>query len=922
VLYGRDAERQAVLELLEAARDSRSGALVVRGEPGIGKSALLEDARQQAHDMHVLSARGIESESELPFAALDQLLRPALPLVEQLPLPQAAALRAALGLAEGSGHERFLVFAACLSLLSELAEERPVLCLVDDAHWLDDASADALRFVARRLNAEGIAIVFGAREGDTHVFEAADLPSLELGGLGADAAASLLSAGAGVDAAPGVRDTLLERTRGNALALVELPNALTQAQLAGHEPLPDVLPMTRQLEDVFLRRTQLLPDETQRVLLVAAVDDSEEVGVVTRAALELGLSGSALDAAEEAELVFVRNERKLEFRHPLVRSAVYEAASSTERRAAHAALAAALADEPHHADRRVWHLAACALQPDASVVKALEQAARRAEERNGHMAAAKALERAAELSVAAAERGDLLVRAATNLSLAGRDEQAVLVANYASQFAELPALRASLAHVRALAAIRRGRPHDVVPFLVEAADEIAASDPAKAIELLVDAADAVWQEGDRAAYLEITHRAAAIPLPPADDRSKVFVQSLRGFAAMIEGDTADGVRRLAEVAAWGARADDPRDVVWASFAAQWLGDATRFGGLVDRAVSLARERGELGILADTLGMRAGQHALGQRFDAASVAASEALQLARELKADNLNLYPNAALAVVSAVRGRDEQARALAEDVLRLATSNGLRMRASMAHYALALVELGRGRWAEALDQLEPLFEHGTDSLDPMVGPMISDKIEAASRAGRIETAAAALSEFETWVAYSRDAAAEPRLAACRAVLADGHEATSLYESALAMREDARPFDFARIRLLYGEHLRRERRRSDARVHLRAALQTFEHAGLQPWAERARAELRASGETTRARDPSTVSQLTPQELQVARLVSQGLANKEVAAQLFLSPRTVEAHLRSVYAKLEITSRTQLARLQLGGDELAAEAAVV
>lgn len=920
MLYGRDPERAQIGALLDAARSSRSGALVVSGEAGIGKTALLEDARDRATDMHVLAARGVESESELPFAALHQLLRPALAHVERLPQPQATALRGALGLGEGAAQERFLVFAASLSLLSELAERRPVLCLVDDAHWLDAASADALRFVARRLDAEGIVILFGAREGEARGFEAADVPSLTLTGLDAEAAAILLSRG-GVEAAPSVREHLLAQTQGNALALVELPLALSAGQLSGEEPLPEALPMTRQLESAFHERVRRLPDETRLVLLVAAADDSEDVRLVGRAGERLGAGAAALDAAEQAQLISIHGTR-LEFRHPLVRSAVYGAAPSSERRAAHQALAEALAGDAAQADRRAWHLASFALGHDEDVVVALDAAATRAEERAGHMAAAKALERAAELSPDPESRGARLVRAARNLSLAGRDEHAVALANRAAPLVVKPALRAELAHLRELAAVRRGRPRDVVPVLVEAAREVAATDPATAIQLLVDAADAVWQGGDRAGYLEITELAATVALPPGDETSRLFARSLAGFAAMIRGELSEGVRLLGEVVAWGAAADDPRQIVWASYGAQWLGDEERFGALIDRAASLARERGELGILADTLGMRAGQRALKQELDEASVAASEGVQLARELKAENLELYPLAALAIVSAVRGRDEEARRQAADVRELATANGLRLRASMAVYALALLDLGRARWVDALDRLDSLREGGSGSLDPVVGHTFPDKIEAAVRASRPEDALAALPLFEAWASYAGARSAQPRLAACRGLLAVGDEATEHLEEAVRLAGDAHAFDQARIQLLYGEHLRRVRRRTDSRVHLRAALEAFERLRAEPWAERARAELRASGETARKRDPITVDQLTPQELQIARYVAEGLTNKEVAERLFLSPRTIDSHLRNVFAKLGISSRTQLARLRVDAAAVASAAATL
>src|SRR5919109_1382576 len=385
MLYGRDRERALIGALLAAARDSRSGALVLRGDPGVGKSALLLDARERATDMHVLTARGVESESEM-------------------------------------------------------AERRPVLCLVDDANWLDSASADALRFVARRLDAEGILMLFAARDGEIRSFDAEDLPTLRLDGLDLEAAGTLLSRGAGVDAPTSVRERLVEQTGGNALALVELPSALTPAQLAGDEPLPDALPMTRQVENIFLERVRRLPAETQRLLLIAAADDSESAALVARAGAGIGVGVRAMDAAEEAGLIVIQGTR-LEFRHPLVRSAVYDAATSSERRAAHHSLAEALAEDTEHVDRRAWHLAASVLDHDESVAEALEAAAERARDRAGYMAAARALERAADLSVDGASRGRRLASAARAASAAGNDQQATWLAEQARAFANDPRMR-------------------------------------------------------------------------------------------------------------------------------------------------------------------------------------------------------------------------------------------------------------------------------------------------------------------------------------------------------------------------------------------------------------------------------------------------------------------------------------------------
>jgi DNA-binding CsgD family transcriptional regulator len=920
VLVGRDAERALIGALLDAARDSRSGTLALRGEAGVGKTVLLDDARARASDMHVLSARGVESESELPFAVLHQLLRPALGLLDRLPAPQAAALQTALGLADGGGQERFLIYSGCLSLLSELAEERPVLCLVDDAHWLDTGSSDALQFVARRLDAEGVVLLFGAREGDVRVFEAPDVPSHTVEGLD-EAAASELLAHAAATAAPQVRERLLEQTHGNALALVELPTALTDAQLAGDEPLPEALPMTRRLERVFHERVARLPAPTRLALLAAAADDSENAAVVERAMATLSSGALALADAEQAGLISVDGGR-LAFRHPLVRSAVYGSATSTERRAVHWALAAALEDDDEQADRRAWHLASSALEPDEGIVQALDKAAERAVERGGHAAAAKALERAAALTLDRTARARRLTRAASLSTLMGRDAQALALAEQAEALTDDPALRAQCAFVHGVASLRRGRPRDAIPALIAAASGVASQDAGRAAELLMQAVTAAWQSADVSAVREIARITRSVVPAEGDETALFFRGMILGFAAMMSGDHAEATRLLEPAIAHGALTDQTRHAFLANLAAIWLGDDEAASALVGRAIRLARARGEVGELLVGLSGRAAQLILAQRNDEAEVVVHEAAALARELSAENILLLLHAVLAIIAAVQGRHEESHRYGEEVIAVGLAKGLPNRVSLATYALAIDDINRARWAEALERFDTMAEQGTGSSDPvMAALMLPDKLEAAVRAGRRELALESLRQFESWATHSGARFAAPRLAGCRALLAEGEEATEQFEAMLALADDARPLDLARMRMHYGEHLRRERQRTAARTQFRAALATFEAYRSEPLAERARAELRATGETARKRDPSTIDQLTPQELQIARFVASGLSNKEVAAQLFLSPRTVDAHLRKVFTKLGITSRTQLARLPLGEPDGVAEPAL-
>jgi predicted ATPase len=501
MLYGRDAERGRIADLLDGARQGRSGSLVIRGESGVGKSALLEDARGQAVDMLVLSASGVESEAALPFAALHQVVRPVLDQVENLPTPQATALRGALGLAVGESDDRFRVSLAVLSLLAEAAEPRPLLCLVDDAHWLDDASADALVFVARRLEAEGIVILFAAREGEVRRFEAPGLLTLELGGLEPTAAGTLLDRHTRVTLSEAIRERLILETAGNPLALLELSSTLSEEQLSGSEAVLAPIPVSARVEHAFLARVRRLPEETQTLLLVAAADDSGDLATVLRAAAKLGATAEALDAAEQDGLVHIRGT-ELELRHPLLRSAIYQGAPLSKRQAAHRALADTLEGDAQ-ADRRAWHLAAASVEPDPSVVEELEHAAQRARERSGFAAASLAFERAAALTTDEHRQVRQLTAAAENAWLAGRFERAALLLERARPLATEPIERAEIDRWRGLAELIGGRPADAWQVLVEAATVVAPTDGERALELLNFASVAAAYAGDREANIAV-----------------------------------------------------------------------------------------------------------------------------------------------------------------------------------------------------------------------------------------------------------------------------------------------------------------------------------------------------------------------------------------------------------------------------------
>jgi DNA-binding CsgD family transcriptional regulator len=910
MLYDRDAERSLIGKLLDGARQSRSGVLVLRGEAGVGKSALLLDARERATGMEVLSGAGIESEAQLPFAALHQLVRSILGDVERLPQPQAGALRAALGLEAGTVTDRFLVSLAVLSLLAEAAERRPLLCLIDDAHWLDDASADALVFVARRLEAEGIVMLFATREGEGRRFDAPALPELELGGLDADAAQALIDNEPGIALGREARERLIERTGGNPLALLELPAVLSEHQLLGSEPLLAPLPVSARVERAFLTRVRRLPEETQAMLLVAAADESGELGAVLSAAARLGAAPEALDVAEQAGLVRLRGNQ-FRFHHPLVRSAVYQGAPLSKRQAVHRALASAL-EGGAEADRRAWHRAAASVKPDPSVVEELEQAAERARRRSGFAAASLAFERAAALTSDEHQQVRQLSAAIENAWLGGRLDRASMLVERARPILSEPLERAAIDRWRGLIEMNRGRPVEGYRVLMRAATEVAPIDGERALDLLNLASAAAAYSGDRDAPVAIAHAARGVGIEESPF-ARMLAALLGGIGAYAESDFATSVTELRLALELAEELDDraavtqPLALLFAGRAALYLGDDRAAYRAHREAAARARETGALGILTQVLPILTTTEVWTGRWDSASANAKEGLRLGREIGQDHLVAQALVLVALIAALRGDEEECRSLAAESRELASALGLGVVAEITQWALALLELGLGRAEEALRRAREI------SNTLIIDWSALDRIEAAVRSGEPETARAWLGSFQPWANSTAAAWARAVVLHCRALLTEEEgEAERLFAAALDAHaaEATRPFERARTELSFGEFLRRARRRVDARRHLRAALDGFEALGAGLWAERARVELRASGQTARRREPSTRDELTEQELQIAHLVAQGLRNREVAAQLFLSPRTIDFHLRNVFRKLDITSRTELAHLDL------------
>lgn len=906
MLRGRDRERALIREILDDARHSRSRALVLHGEPGIGKSALLDAALCDATGMTVLRAHGVASEAQMPFAAADRLVRPLLRHMGALPPPQADALRFALGLAGGAGGSRFLVSLAVLSLLSDEAEEAPVLCLVDDAHWLDEASADVVAFVARRLGAEGIALLVASREAGA--FEPG-IPAHRVRGLDAAAAAALLDDHAPAPLPPEVRTRLLAGAHGNPLALLELPRALSGDELTGAEPLSEPLPVNARLEDAFLARSHRLPQPTQMLLVVAAADDGQDLATVLRAARELGIDPGALDAAEEAGLVSIRGHT-VTFRHSLTRSAIYHGAPTSRRRAAHDALAAVHLDERDR-DRRAWHRAASVIEPNADISSELEDTAERARQRGGLAAASRAYERAAELSPSGPSRGRLLLAAAHDAWFAGRLERTRLLVDRAAPMITTPQQRADLARWRGLLELTHGAPVDAAGGLMEAAEEVAGVDDDRALYLLSIASIA-------ASYAKLDDRARAIAalaaaMGPTKAPYTEMKESLLGLGAHTAGDfvTAAGhLRRSLSLSRRSAPAFElqPELEILSGRAALFLGDDAAADELHRRVASRLRRDGALGVLTQALTRLGQSEVWAGRWSSAAALAEESVGLARTIGQHALQAHGLALGALVAALQGDEGRCLGLLAESEMEGRGRRLMHVAELGGWAQTVLALGQARTEEALQ-----------SARAVSGTLVRlwagiDRVEAAARGGDRAAARAWLDELTRWaVAGGAPWARAIARHGDGLVAADPVDAEPAFADAIEAHQGAdRPFELARARLALGELLRRGRRRVEARENLRAALDGFERLGSTAWAERARIELRASGETAARGDASSREHLTPQEVQIAQFVATGLTNRDVAAQLFLSPRTIDFHLRNVFRKLGVSSRTQLANIELGG----------
>ena len=898
-LVGRQRERDVLDRVLEAARGGHGGVLVVYGDPGVGKTALLEYAAAAAPDFGVARAVGVEGEMELAFAALHQLCSPNLDLIDGLPDPQREALEVALGLSAGRTPDPFLVGLAVLNLLSEAAEERPLLCVIDDAQWLDRASARVLAFVARRLLAERIAMVFAARE---QIVSLAGFAELQVEPLGHRDARALLDS-----ILPGRLDErVLERivveTHGNPLALLELPRGLTPAQLAGGFGLPTALPLSTGIEQSFTRRLVRLPRDARQLVLLAAAEPLGDPALLWRAAEQLGIPETAAQAAELEGLL--RLDGAVTFRHPLVRSAVYGAAEPTERRKVHLALAEAT-DREIDPDRRAWHRAQAAASPDEDVAAELELSAARAQARGGFAAAAAFLERATELTPEESRRSRRALAAAqAKLQAGALDDALRLVATAESGvLTELEQARAEL--LRAQLSFFSTRGNDAAPLLLEAAERLREIDPELARETYLEALTAAIfagpLAGPGASSSEVAQAAKAAP--PAR-KPRGLDQLLDGLVALLTDTYAAGVPILRKTQrAFGAGMSEREELRWmwgGTVSAMLLWDDERWERLSDRHLQLVRETGALGGLQIALGHREGMHVFaGELGSAASLL--DAIEEATQLTGSPLPPYHGLGLV---AMRGREAEARRLIDKARPEVIERGEGAGLEFMDWAEAVLYNGLGRYSEALAASRRVLD--SSELVP-VNWALPELVEAAARTGARELAADADRLLTDRSGASGTDWALGIAARSHALVVEDECADDLYAEAIERLSRTRvAVDLARAHLLYGEWLRRQSRRVDARKELRIAHEMFTDFGMEAFAERARVELEATGEHARTRTVETLGDLTPQESQISRLVAQGHTNREIAAQLFISPSTVEYHLRKVFRKLGVKTRTQLA----------------
>ncbi|MBW6439108.1 AAA family ATPase [Actinoplanes hulinensis] len=896
-MLGRGRERAVIDQTIAAVRTGESRVLLVHGAAGVGKSALLEYAERSAAGARVMRAVGVESEMELAFATLHQLCVPLLDRLNGLPVPQRAALETVFGMREGSPPERFLVALAVLSLLSDASEGQPLLCVVDDVQWMDRASAQVLGFVARRLLAESVALVFCARERPQDLL---GLPELEITGLRDADAHALLDSVTHTRLDQRVRDRIVAETKGNPLALLELSRGLTVTQMAGGFGLlhGDTLP--GRIEQSFLARIEALSEQTRLLLLIAAAEPVGDPDLVWRAAGRLGVTpATALAGGTDGLLSF---DVRVTFRHPLVRSAVYRSAREADRRAVHLALAE-VTDREIDPDRRAWHLASASAAPDESVAAELELSAHRAQARGGLAAAAAFLQRSVALTVDNARRAERAVAAADASLRAGDLAAARTFVDIADRYADSEFLRARGHLVRSHITFAAGFNNEAPPMLLTAAQRLEPSDMDLARETYLLAwGAAALVAADEESLMAISRAMRA--LPPPDGTPRPIDLVLAGYALLVTDGRAAAIPTLQramtgladyptqDLLKWGWVACGVSCAIWDD---QVMLDTYVRAADVVRAAGALTELpiylASLGIATSWTGDFAAAAAIVAEADA--VAAATGIPIAQHTKL------------LLTAMQGREVEAAQLIAATIEWAGADGQLMGVTSANWAAAVLYNGLSRYEQAMTAAQASTRIAELWVSVWVLPEI---VEAATRVGDEKAAREALEKLADAAEPCDTDWAQGILARCRALLSDGTAADSLYREAIERlgRTRLRP-EHARAHLLYGEWLRRERQRVEARTHLRTAYTSFVSIGMEAFAERARRELLATGETVRKRTVEAPSsdELTPQEKQIALLVRNGLSNPEVGARLFLSPRTVEWHLRKIFAKLSISSRREL-----------------
>jgi DNA-binding CsgD family transcriptional regulator len=903
-LVDRVEERDVLDRLHDAARSGFSGVCVLVGDAGMGKTRLLEYTSQNLDEFRHVDISGVEAEADLGYAALHRLLRPFLHRSDNLPVPQRNALETAFGLKAGDPADRYLVSLACLTMLADAATEQSLLCVIDDAQWIDRESLEALSFVARRLEADRIVLLFALRDLASVAGALDGLPTLNISGLPDDAALALLSSNVDLTVEPETARRIITTTSGCPLALIELASGLTADQLRGREPLRDNLPIGRQLEEHFLKQVSVLDPDAQLFVLVAAAESSGDPALVRRAAFELGADAHAEDAAIASGLIALTPN--VVFRHPLIRTAVYGGARRSQRDQVHLTLAAML--ERTDPDRRVHHLAAAARVPDEPLAFQLEEAAQRSMSRGGYAAETSFLVEAAQLSPAPEKRAARLVKAANAALNAGMPQRADALLEQAFPDLEDPLLRAKALAVDGALRTPLADPASAPVRLVAAAEALAPFDRGLARDAFLEALSActVTQRFAVGTTTEDVAR-AALTLVDGERPAETLAETLlEGLARSFVGDYAGAAPILHQAATTLRRGDVTRDEVarWyflAFTAINELADDATFNAWLEHAERQARADGALIVLQVVLLARAKTELRVGRFAAAEVTYDEVVDITRAIGGPPE--FYEALKCELHAWRGQDAETRAAASPLRELAAAIGSGASVCIADIAVATLELGASRYAEALNAIEPVV---TDYLPNWTFLVLPMAIEAASRSGETARAESYLSELTNRATASGTPLALGLLARGRALVADDSEAEALHREAIQLLESTTVVtELLQAQLAYGEWLRRQKRRVDARVLLRTAYEGFTQIGAAGFATRARSELEATGEHVQSSSIDARTYLTPQETQAARLAATGATNAEIAERMYISANTVDYHLRKVYRKLGIESRRDL-----------------